>query len=293
MKVLITGGSGLLGQFLNIEISRNNRILTLYSSNTGNCLKYNSIKTDIRDSKSLYKILSDFKPDVVIHAASVSTAKTASLLPPKEVFRINVEATKNIAEYCMKLNSRLIYISTDQVYAGYRGSMLKEDAKLIPISLYAETKLMGEVKVMENSDNYIILRLSLLYGIGLNHSENHFHRMYNTLKEGKPVKLFTDQYRTPLSLREAARIINEIAKLDARSEIINTGGRERVSRYKLGEVLCEVKGLNKELLVKTTMDDMPDIPKVEDVSMNTDKLRSYGIGQKNIYESVKEIFLEE
>jgi dTDP-4-dehydrorhamnose reductase len=38
-----------------------------------------------------------------------------------------------------KVYATLIYTSTDVVYAGYRGSMLKEDAKLIPISLYAET----------------------------------------------------------------------------------------------------------------------------------------------------------
>ncbi|MCK7523235.1 MAG: sugar nucleotide-binding protein [Ignavibacteriales bacterium] len=55
-----------------------------------------------------------------------------------------------MAELCEKFNSKLIYTSTDLVYAGYRGSMLKEDAKLIPVSLYAETKLMGEIKIQAN-----------------------------------------------------------------------------------------------------------------------------------------------
>ena len=98
------------------------------------------------------------------------------------------------------------------VYAGYRGSMLKEDAKLIPVSLYAETKLMGEIKIQQTFDNYIILRTALLFGFGINHSKNHFHQMYMDLQQGKPVKLFTDQYRTPLSLIEAARIINEFVE---------------------------------------------------------------------------------
>ena len=71
--------------------------------------------------------------------------------------------------------------------------MLKEDAKLIPVSLYAETKLMGEIKIQETFENYLILRTALLFGLGMNHSKNHFHQMFMDLKQGKQVKLFTDQ----------------------------------------------------------------------------------------------------
>lgn len=98
-------------------------------------------------------------------------------------------ATENIAQLCDKFRSKLIYTSTDLVYAGYRGSMLKEDAKLNPVSLYAETKLMGEIKIQETFDNYLILRTALLFGLGLNHSKNHFHQMFMDLKQGKRVKL--------------------------------------------------------------------------------------------------------
>ncbi len=50
--------------------------------------------------------------------------------------------------------------------------------------------------------------------------------------------------------------------------------------------------LNKELLKKITMDDVRNLPKVEDVSLNTDKLQSYGIKQKGIEESIKEILAQ-
>src|SRR5690606_41498157 len=115
---------------------------------------------------------------------------------------------------------------TDLVYAGYRGSMLTEDAKLIPVSIYAETKLMGEIKIQETCDNFVILRAALLFGFGLNHSVNHFHKMYQDLADGKPVKLFTDQFRTPISLIEAAKVISELIQLDVKSEIINLGRSE-------------------------------------------------------------------
>jgi len=166
---------------------------------------------------------------------------------------------------------------------------LKEDAKLIQASLYAETKLMGEIKIQQTFDNYLILRTALLFGFGLNHSKNHFHQMYYDLKSGKQVKLFTDQYRTPLSLLEAVRMINELLYIDIKSEIINFGGPERISRYEFGKRLCEINKLDEKLLVKIKMDDVPDLAKVEDVSMNTEKLQSLGIKQKSIDEMILEI----
>ncbi len=167
--------------------------------------------------------------------------------------------------------------------------MLKEDAKLIPVSLYAETKLMGEIKVKETLENYLILRTALLYGFGLNHSRCHFHKMNEELKNGKPIKLFVDQFRTPISLQETVQIITKIAQMDIMNEIINLGGVERASRYELGEILSSVAGYDKSLLQKITLDDVPQLPKVEDVSLNTDKLQSLGIKQMSIEESIRSL----
>ena len=161
----------------------------------------------------------------------------SSELNQKEIYDINVTSTKKIAELCDKYSAKLIYTSTDLVYAGYRGSMLDEKSKLIPVSLYAETKLMGEVKIQEIFDNYLILRIALLFGLGLGKKKNHFEEMYNNFKADKPVKLFYDQFRTPLSLHEASKIIGELCIKDIKSEIINVGGRERVNRVEIGEWL--------------------------------------------------------
>jgi dTDP-4-dehydrorhamnose reductase len=289
MKIIITGGSGLLGQYLNIEILQKHQILTLFNYNVGNCKDYNSIKVDITNQSSLQNVFNEYRPDVVIHTAAISHPVLPKHITAKDVYNLNVNVTKNIAELCEKYNSKLIYTSTDLVYAGYRGSMLKEDAKLIPLTLYAETKLMGEVKIQQTFDNYIILRTALLFGRALNHTTNHFDKMYDDLKQNKPVKLFTDQYRTPLSLLEASRIINEIINPNIKSEVINFGGRERLSRYELGEKLCEISRLDKNLLTRIKMDDVPEIVKVEDVSMNTEKLQSFGVKQKSIEEMILEI----
>lgn len=289
MKIFITGGSGLLGQYLNLELSKKHDILTQYQTNIGNCKDFNSVQLIITDETKLAEIFNSFKPDIVVHTSAVSNPEKADKLSTDVVYDINVNATKKLAELCDKNNSKLIYLSTDLVYAGYRGSMLKEDAKLIPLSFYAETRLMGEIKIQETFDNYLILREALLIGFGLNHTKNNFHLMYDNLRSGKEVILFTDQYRTPLSLIDSAKFIGELIEKNISGEILNFGGSERLSRYELGEMVCDLGGFDKNLLVKKTMEEAGLTYKVADVSLNTEKLNSCGVYPKKIRDSIQEI----
>ncbi|MGQ9642547.1 MAG: SDR family oxidoreductase [Ignavibacterium sp.] len=289
MKILITGGSGLLGQYLNIFLSKENEILTIFNRHIGNCKEYKSAQVDVRDYEGLRKVFKSFAPEVIIHTAAISDTMISSNISSKDVYDINVKSTETIANLCKEFNAKMIYTSTDLVYAGYRGSYLKEDAKLIPVSLYAETKLMGELKIQQTFDNYIILRLALMFGFGLNHSTCHFQFLFEQLSKNNPVKVFIDQFRSPISLPEAARLIAELIKKDISEEIINFGGPERVSRYELAERLCDIKGFNKNLLEKIKLDDVPQLPKVEDVSLNIDKMKSLGLGPKSLNEMIKEV----
>ncbi len=288
-RILITGGSGLLGQYLNKVAAEKNRIHTIFNNNIGNCPQYPSSKTDIKNSEELENLFNDFNPEIVIHTAAITNPTPKESQLNKDYFETNVKASKNIAELCEKGNAKVVYVSTDLVYAGYRGSFLKEEGKLIPATLYAETKLIGEEKIKQASDNYLILRTALLYGIGMNHSRCHFQLMLENLKSSKAVRLFTDQFRTPISLYDASNIILGLATSDLREEIINVGGIERVSRCELGEILCSIGGYDKKLIQKITMDDIPGFPKVEDVSLNTDKLQSFGFKPESIEDNIHKI----
>jgi dTDP-4-dehydrorhamnose reductase len=288
-KVLITGGSGLLGQYLNLAFARKFSIHTTFSNNWGNCGKFPYSKIDIINKNDLNRIFENVKPDIVIHTAAITNPVPKENQTAKDYFETNVIATKKIAGLCNTHNSKLVYISTDLVYAGYRDSFLKEDAKLIPVSLYAETKLMGEQKVKESTDNYLILRIALLYGIGLNLSRCYFHYMFEDLKNKKPVKLFTDQFRTPISLNDAARIIVNLASMELKSKTLNVGGFERLSRFEMGTTLCLLAGYDKNLIQKITMNDIPNFPKVEDVSLNIEKLQSCGLKPRSFEENIREI----
>lgn len=277
-----------MGQYLNIVLSRNYEILTLYNDNIGNCQEFNSARVDILDHQCMKEAFKAFRPDAVVHTAAVSNSEKAARMPEMKVMAVNVEATKTIAALCEEFNSKLIYTSTDLVYDGSLGIMLKEDAPLNPVTLYAETKLLGEEALKSETANYIILRTALLYGMGLWHAKCHFQEMYECLKEGKPVRLFYDQFRSPLSLSDAANVISELTGKDIPSQVINFGGKERISRYGLGSILCEEAGINKSLLRAISMEEVLKSSGVKDVSMDTSKLRMLGIERKTIRESVRE-----
>ena len=248
MKILITGGSGLLGQYLNIFLSKENEILTLYNQNIGNCRNYKSTKIDLNNFEKFSELFIKFKPDVVIHTAGFTRPEQCHEENKEIVYKTNVLATKMISILCEKYNTKLIYTSTDLVYDGDKGGMIKEDGILNPISIYAKTKLQAEQEIIETFDNFIILRTSLLIGFGLNHSWNNFHSMYKLLSEGKKPKLFSDQFRTPFSLINASEIIYEMCKSDIKNEIFNFAGPERVSRFELGKMLCKISGFKENLI---------------------------------------------
>jgi dTDP-4-dehydrorhamnose reductase len=285
---LITGGSGLLGQYLNLFLSKENEILTLFNNNPGNCLNYSNFKIDLNNQNGLMEIFISFNPDIVIHTACFSRPEICDRLEENLVRKTNVEATKFISELCDKFNSKLIYTSTDLVYDGFQGNMLKENSLINPLSLYAKTKLEAEKEIVNTFDNYIILRTSLLFGIGMNHSRNNFHILYENLNSGKITKLFADQYRTPLSLCNASDIIAGLCKSDIKNIIFNFGGNERISRADFGKMLCEICGLDENLIEEISMNEIEGLKIVPDVSLNTELLKSYGFKICTLLDSIIE-----
>lgn len=290
MKILITGGSGLLGQYLNIYLSRENEILTLFNNSYGNCKDYNNHKIDLTNFDKVTDVFKSFHPEILIHTAAISRPEECDSIPHPHVMNVNFHLNEILTELCNEYNCRLIFTSTDLVYDGETGIISHENSIIKPVSLYAETKLLSEDHIRKTSENYVILRTSLLYGVGLNGSLCNFHIMLNKFKAGESVRLFYDQYRTPLSLHNAAELIFEIIEKDVSNITLNFGGRERISRCELGEMVCRKFGYDNSLIEKISLSDIDGIHKVYDVSMNTDLLNSLGIYQMNIEKSLDKIF---
>lgn len=287
-RVLITGGSGFLGQYLNAELSKKFNILTTFKTHPGNCTDYNSALIELRNPKALANLFNNFQPEVVIHTAAYSTPDICNKLPNGEILSVNKNLVKDLVSLCNEYSSKLIFTSTDLVYKS-SDTLINETGVLEPRSFYAETKILGEEIIQSECKEYIILRTSLLYGIGLIHTKTHFQNMLSALESGEKVNLFFNQYRTPLEAKNGAEIISELITKEIKNEIINFGGSEKISRYEMGLKVCDIFGYDKSLIAKTDGEELLGDIFVPNVSMNTTKLQTFGIKQKTISEILEEI----
>ncbi|MBX7042686.1 MAG: SDR family oxidoreductase [Ignavibacteria bacterium] len=293
MKILITGASGLLGRYVAEEMSGSHEVLAVCNSNRIAGADFKTVTADLTDWRSLKDMFSSFRPEAIVHAAAISRPELCDKLPEKEVMNINAEVPSNIAGLASDLGAVLLFTSTDLVYDGNTGGMLDESGRIDPKSRYAESKVIAEEKVVSKGGRYLILRTSLLYGIGYGGTANNFQATLEKFRKGEKANLFNDQFRTPLALHDAAEMISKLTETGTSSAILNFGGKERISRVRLGEILCEAGGFDSVLINSISMNDADTVHKVADVSMNTEKLQSLGLMQRSVELSVKEILESE
>ena len=171
MKILITGGFGFIGKRF-IEKFHNKYDLMVFGKKTDDSdfiqkispkiiLKYGDVVNDFSE------IISTYKPDIIIHLAAL-TGLTKCNNDPKKAFSINVCGTFNVIESCKKNNSRLIFISSREVYGETLGDKTREEDPLRPNNVYGVTKMIAENMILnahkKHNLNFTILRLTNVYG---------------------------------------------------------------------------------------------------------------------------------
>jgi len=212
MKVIVTGGSGLLGRAVVAKAkAAGHEVKGLAFSRATEDL----IKLDLHDSAAFEKLCEDFKPDVVIHAAAERRPDVAEK-DPEAAKKLNVAVPQNIAKLCKRLDIVVIYISTDYVFpgeappAGYE----PEDATE-PLQLYGETKLAGEKEILAHGPvgKTVVLRVPVLYGPVHQNSESAINILVDVVQAQKRVKMDDWSTRYPTHVQDVARVLLDIGKL--------------------------------------------------------------------------------
>ncbi len=270
-RVYITGASGFVGRHLLKQAPDDVQILAQYFRTPLGTLRENmqAIQQDlITDSLQAVR---QFHPHVIIHVAAQSSIDACELNP--DVARaINEMASRRLASVAKELGARLIFTSSDVVFDGTRGNYREEDI-VKPINVYAQTKIAAETGIQEIIQNYAIVRPGLIYGRSLNGHPNFTEFMYKSLKNGKPVFLFTDQYRTPILVDALVKILWQLAFSEVKG-VFHVGGADRLSRYEMGQIMCHLFNLPMELIRGIPSSAGKQIaPRPLDTSLNSTRIK--------------------
>ena len=221
MKVFVTGVAGQLGHDVMNELAGRGY------EGVGSDIKegYSGIKDgtpvesmpyvsmDITDQASVEKVLTEVKPDVVVHCAAWTAVDLAEDEDKKEkVHAINVDGTKYIAQACKKLDCKMIYLSTDYVFDGQGETPWDPDCKdYKPLNVYGETKLAGELAVSETLEKYFIVRIAWVFG---KNGKNFIKTMLNVGKTHDTLTVVDDQIGTPTYTFDLARLLVDMLETE-------------------------------------------------------------------------------
>ena len=250
LKFLVTGSAGLVGQQVVKDLSKSNQVFSCYNESKP---EYgDSVKMDLKNYEMISSVLTEIKPDVVIHLG----AMTGVDLCEKEktsASEINTKATEIIAKECSKLNSFLVYVSTDYVFDGNFG-MYKEDDVANPLGFYGKSKLEGEKAVQNFSTNWCIARTSTPFGL---HPTKKSFPMWviENLQKQKQIDVLIDQFTSPTYIPNLSRMLIEISERRI-TGIIHAAGASKISRYQMAIMVSDKLNLDGTLLKQISMNKM-------------------------------------
>lgn len=259
MKYFVTGVGGQLGHDVMNELSRRgyegvgSDIAPAYSGvQDGSAVtQMPYISLDITDAAAVERVISQVKPDVVVHCAAwtaVDLAEDADKID--KVRAINGDGTRHIAEVCKKLSCKMVYISTDYVFDGQGETPWQPDCKdYAPLNVYGKTKLEGELAVSGTLDKFFIVRIAWVFGLN---GKNFIKTMLNVGKNHDTVRVVCDQIGTPTYTLDLSRLLVDMTETEKYGYYHATNEGGFISWYEFTKEIFRQAGYTTKVVPVTT-----------------------------------------
>ncbi len=263
---VVTGAGGALGSVLMRELARRSIPAEGIVSPHGPVpFTGHTWSADLLDPRTYRERIVALAPKVIVHIAAVALPSEA-FKDPERARKVNVESTAILLGLAEKCGARFLYASSDLVFDG-EAAPYGEDDTPEPATIYGRTKLEAEAYVFTYRHG-LAIRFPLMYGFpDAARKPTFFETMIANLRAEQPIRLFTDEFRTPLWLDDAAHACIALAASELRG-CVHVGGPERLSRFQMGERVAAALGAPVRLLEAASRDDFasPE-PRVRDVSL--------------------------
>ena len=273
-RVLITGGTGLLGKALILTAPEKTKIaITHLHDVTSSVLNsIESYQVSLDDPDSLVRIVKEFRPDVVFHTAGMGSVDEAEK-NQEYAKKINLDILPPLIKFLNDINSTLVFISSNAVYNG-ENPPYAETSKQEAVNYYGSLKIMAETLIRENAKKFIIIRPILMYGWPqLGRRDNPFSLIVKKLSNGEPLKLVNDTITMPLLDIDCAKVCWK--SLSFLGEDFNIAGSTQITFFDFGKIIAEEFGFDSSLLSPVGSDAFPSIAKrPKDTSYDISKVKN-------------------
>lgn len=232
MRILVTGGGGLLGCDVVSELAKRGEQVNAP----------NSRELDITDQASVERVFADFRPDAVIHCAAYTKVDKAE--DEREyAYRVNEQGTSSLAKLCRETEAKLLYVSTDYVFDGSGTHFWKTEDKCAPLNIYGASKRAGELAVEMSLNQYFIVRTSWAFG---NSGDNFVNTMLKRGRLQDKVQVVCDQTGSPAYTRDLAVLFADMIRTD-KYGYYHAANEGICTRYELvREIFAQAEALGYE-----------------------------------------------
>jgi dTDP-4-dehydrorhamnose reductase len=233
MKILLTGANGqLAGEF--------QRLLEHYPHEVA---ALDREMLDISNDDHVEQAFIAHTPDIVFNCAAYNLVDRAEQ-EYESAFRVNAMGVRNLARASKKMDSLLVHFSSDYVFDGTKEDFYTEEDITNPLNKYGESKLSGELFLKEETDNFLLFRVSWVFGAG---QQNFLYKLLEWAKQKKLLKVVCDQISVPTCTRDIAHLTMFAINKGLRGvyHLTNSG---YASRYEVARFFLEKTGMDNLVL---------------------------------------------
>jgi dTDP-4-dehydrorhamnose reductase len=205
-RLLITGGSGYLGQHLTRRAAESFELYTSYCDHSDQIRAGQPVRLDITSQEEVLRLMVELKPQAVIHAAALNPGSGSDEM----MMVVNGTGSQYVAEGAAAVGARLVHVSTDVVHNGQEAPY-EDEAPPKPLNEYGRSKAAAEAAVKQVDPGAALVRTSLIYG--LEEMDRGTAGFVERLQRGESLTLFSDVIRQPVwveSLAEALLKLTEV-----------------------------------------------------------------------------------
>jgi dTDP-4-dehydrorhamnose reductase len=232
--ILVVGANGMLGRDMMTLLGDRGKGVDI-------------AEIDISSPESVLQVIGDLKPEVVINCAAYTDVDGCES-NIETAMTVNGEGVAYLAMACRDCGALLVQISTDYIFDGGKGIPYTEDDAPNPLSIYGESKLVGEMNTAF-SPEYLIVRTQWLYGL---HGKNFVETMLRLGAERDELTVVDDQIGSPTWTVDLAKAV--IALIDGGCRgVYHAANSEYCSWNEFARAIFEETGLNVTVLPMTTV----------------------------------------